>query len=176
MHLISCHLCVTLALLCSAVASAHALDGVVVGVSDGDTITVLDTEKHQHKIRLLGIDAPEKRQAFGDKSKQNLSSMVFGLSVLVEWKKRDRYGRIVGKVLAQEQGCKGEPCLRSRDICKAQVEAGLAWHYKAYAKEQSALDRRSYAEAEDEAKSAIIGLWRASNPVPPWEFRSNRNQ
>ena len=171
MRLISCHLCVTLALLCSAVASAHALDGLVVGVSDGDTISVLDAEKRQHKIRLMGIDAPEKRQPFGEKSKQSLSSLVFGLPVRVEWKKRDRYGRIVGKVLAKEQGCKVEPCLLNRDICKEQVAAGLAWHYKEYAKEQSAPDRRSYADAEDEARRAKIGLWHDSNPVPPWEFR-----
>ena len=70
-------------------------------VADGDTITVLDASKVQYKIRLSGIDAPEKAQPFGDRSKQNLARMVFNKDVSIEWSKQDRYGRIVGKVMVQ---------------------------------------------------------------------------
>lgn len=90
--------------------------GVVVGVADGDTITVLDDERQQHKIRLAGIDAPEKKQSFGQKSKASLSSMVFGKSVTVEWTKRDRYRRIIGLVLVD-----------GVDSNLKQVKAGMAW-------------------------------------------------
>lgn len=81
------------------VAHADVLLGHVVGVSDGDTISVLDASKQQHKIRLMGIDAPEKAQAFGQKSKQSLSDLVFNKRVEVTWFKRDRFGRIVGQVI-----------------------------------------------------------------------------
>ena len=80
--------------LCLATC-VHAVElrGKVVGVSDGDTVTVLDAERHQHKVRLAGIDAPEKAQAFGQASKISLSDQIFGREVAVTWDKRDRYGR-----------------------------------------------------------------------------------
>lgn len=87
-------------LLCSTWAIplyAETLRGKVVGVSDGDTITVLDADKIQYKVRLAGIDAPEKSQAFGERSKQHLGNLVFGKVVYVEWNKTDKYGRTVGK-------------------------------------------------------------------------------
>jgi len=105
--------------------------GEVVGVADGDTITVLDATKVQHKVRLTGIDAPEKKQPFGNRSKQSLSDMVFNKTVTVETDKRDRYGRELGKVLAGGQ-----------DANLEQVRAGMAWHYKAYERTQSATDRQ----------------------------------
>ena len=94
--------------------------GNVVGVADGDTITVLNADKVQHKIRLTGIDAPEKKQPFGNRSKQSLSDMVFNKTVTVETDKRDSYGRELGKVLAG-----------GKDMNLEQVRAGFAWHYKA---------------------------------------------
>ena len=105
--------------------------GNVVGIADGDTITVLDADKVQHKIRLTGIDAPEKKQPFGNRSKQSLSDMVFNKTVTVETGKRDRYGRELGKVLAD-----------GKDVNLERVRAGLAWHYKAYERTQSAADRQ----------------------------------
>ncbi|HET6891918.1 MAG TPA: thermonuclease family protein [Pyrinomonadaceae bacterium] len=132
----------------------------VVGISDGDTITVLDATRPQHKIRLAGIDAPEKRQAFGNVSKQNLARMVFNREVTIDWDKRDRYGRPVGKVL-----------LEGNDICIRQIEEGLAWHFKKYESEQPAMDRGAYSRAESDARAARVGLWRDPHPVPPWEFR-----
>ncbi len=91
---------VCLVLFASSV-QAETLTGYVVSVADGDTITVLDASKVQYKIRLSGIDAPEKAQPFGDRSKQNLARMVFNKDVSIEWSKQDRYGRIVGKVMVQ---------------------------------------------------------------------------
>jgi endonuclease YncB( thermonuclease family) len=150
-------------LLCSMWVSAlygETLQGKVVGVSDGDTITVLDSSKTQHKIRLAGIDAPEKAQAFGERSKQHLSDLVFGKTVTVDWNKTDRYGRTIGKVVVNGQ-----------DANLRQVQAGLAWHYKQYEKEQSASDRSSYAQAEVDARTRRIGLWRDAAQIPPWDFR-----
>lgn len=139
---------------------AETLRGKVVGVSDGDTITVLDADKIQYKVRLAGIDAPENSQAFGERSKQHLGNLVFGKVVSVEWNKTDKYGRIVGKVLVNDQ-----------DANLRQVSAGLAWHYKQYEKEQSLADRMSYAQAEADARTRKAGLWFDAAPVPPWEFR-----
>lgn len=150
-------------LLWSAVAAADMLQGKVVGVADGDTITVLDDNHAQHKIRLAGIDAPEKAQPFGQTSKQSLSGMVFGKRVSVDWQKRDRYDRIVGKVLLNQQ-----------DVNLKQLEAGLAWHYKKYEQEQAAADRDSYARTEGQAKRVKLGLWIEDNPVAPWDWRKQK--
>jgi len=139
---------------------ANTLLGKVFNVADGDTITVLDDTNTQHKIRLAGIDAPEKRQAFGNVSKQGLADMVAGQSVAVEWVKVDKYGRKLGKVL-----------LAGQDANLMQIKRGLAWHYKQYQREQSPTDQQSYAAAEIEASAAKLGLWRDVEQVPPWEFR-----
>lgn len=138
----------------------ETLQGKVIGISDGDTIAVLDNSRTQHKIRLAGIDAPEKSQPFGDRSKQRLSDLVFGKTVTVDWDKIDKYGRTIGKVIVNGQ-----------DANLSQVQAGLAWHYKQYEKEQSASDRNSYAKAEVNARTRQIGLWHDTAPIPPWNFR-----
>jgi len=146
-------------LSCLGLAHAKVLEGKVVGITDGDTITVL-VDRREVKVRVAGIDAPEKKQAFGQRSKEHLSDCAFGKSVSVEWNKTDRYGRTIGKVIVDGVDCG----LR-------QVELGMAWHYKAYAKEQSSTDRVAYAEAETKATDRKIGLWSDSHPMPPWEFR-----
>lgn len=148
------------ALLLALGCDAATIAGRVVGVSDGDTITVLDADKTQHKIRLAGIDAPEKKQPFGQRSKESLSELVFSKNVTVETDKRDRYGREVGKVLVD-----------GLDANLEQVQRGFAWHYKAYEREQSAIDRQVYADAENEARAVRRGLWADVAPVPPWDFR-----
>lgn len=145
-------------------AHADTLTGRVVSITDGDTITVLDATNNQHKIRLAGIDAPEKKQPFGDASRQHLAQLAFGKAVLVVHNKKDRYGRTVGKVMAGDA-----------DANLAQIKAGLAWHYKAYEREQSPEDRAAYAEAELAARTARRGLWSEANPVPPWEWRHRSN-
>lgn len=151
-----------LALLLLGCSSARAdtITGKVIAVVDGDTIKVLDAQYFQYKVRLAGIDAPESKQAYGARSKKHLSDLVFGKTVTVEFTKQDRYGRIVGKVLHGKL-----------DLDLQQIEAGLAWHYKQYAKEQSPEDRLRYADAEHRARVARIGLWRDVNPFPPWEWR-----
>lgn len=156
----------------AAVAGATELRGMVVGVADGDTITVLDAAHTRHKVRLSGIDAPERRQPFGTRSTQHLSALVFGREVVVLWEKHDRYGRIVGKVLAPE--CAHSTCAKTVDAGLAQINAGLAWHYRQYEKEQAPQDRRHYSAAERTAREKHEGLWRETNPVPPWNYRRQR--
>ena len=148
-------------LLLAFAASLHGeeIRGKVVGIADGDTITVLDAGKVQHKIRLEGIDAPEKGQAFGTKSKDAMSEKVGGEDVVVRWEKKDRYGRILGDVY-----------LGDRHINLEMVEDGLAWHYKQYSK------AKALAEAEDAARKAKKGLWVDKEPVPPWEFRKRERE
>ena len=146
-------------LLVAQLSFAAELTGLVVGVSDGDTITVL-VDKTPYKIRLAGIDAPESRQAFGQASKQHLSALVYKKPVTVLWDKKDRYGRTLGKVMVD-----------GTDVCLEQIKAGLAWHYKRYASEQPAQDRANYAAAEDRAKGEQIGLWSDAQPTAPWDWR-----
>lgn len=142
-------------------AHGDTLKGHVVGVTDGDTITLLDASKTQHKIRVAGIDAPEKKQPYGQRSKQALSDLAFDKDMAIEWTKKDRYGRVIGKLI-NKQG---------RDINLEQVRNGMAWHYKKYEKEQSPEDRKLYATAEDAARARRIGLWADADPVPPWDYR-----
>ena len=150
-------------------ASADEIRGRVVGVADGDTVTVLDAGRQQHRIRLGGIDAPEKVQPFGEKSKQNLSRLVFGKDVRVEWEKRDKYKRIVGKVWVQPESCPS--CPMTLDAGHAQITVGLAWWYRKYANDQSPQDRGAYEFSEQEARAKRIGLWSDPDPIPPWEWR-----
>ena len=126
---------------------------------------MLDADNTQHRIRLSGIDAPELHQAFGSRSKQNLSDWVFGKDVTVEYYKTDQYGRLVGKIVVNGQ-----------DINLEQVKAGMAWHYKEYEREQSVEDRELYARAEDEARAQHRGLWQDPNPVEPSQFRREQRE
>ena len=151
----------TLLILLSCSLHAATLQGKVVGVADGDTITVLDATNTQHKIRMQGIDAPEKAQPFGQKSKQSLSQMVQSKQVTVEYQKKDRYGRTLGKVLHN-----------GTDVCLEQIKLGMAWHYKQYESEQTKEDRETYAQAELATRAQALGLWKDKNATPPWEYRS----
>lgn len=144
-------------------AYADVLSGRVVGVADGDTITVLDSTNTQHKIRLNGIDAPEKNQAFGNVSKKSLSDLVFNHQVDIDWLKEDRYGRKVGKVL-----------LNSEDVNLEQIKRGMAWYFKKYKGDLVQEDRIAYVQAEQEAEANRVGLWVDPNPIPPWDFRKQK--
>ena len=146
-------------------AFGGTLTGRVVRITDGDTLVILDSSDAQHKIRLSGIDAPERGQAFGTKSKEHLSSSVAGKFVVVEYEKRDRSKRIVGKVL-----------LSGEDMNLEQIKAGLAWHYKKYQNEQTTADRVKYSDAEREARMAKRGLWQDANPMPPWDYRKGERK
>lgn len=136
---------------------------MVVGVTDGDTLTVREGDRKQYKVRLPGIDAPEKHQGFADRSKQHLSSLAFQKKAIVDCYKTDQYKRKVCRVWVE-----------GKDVALAQVQSGLAWHYKRFQKEQTPSERAAYAQAEDNARASRIGLWKSERPVPPWEFRWQR--
>jgi len=129
----------------------------VVGVHDGDTITGLDEDQKQFKIRLDAIDAPELGMPFGQASRKALSEKVFGKTVVVIIKTKDRYGRTVGHVL-----------LDKRDMNLEMLEEGMAWHYAHYD------HNKRLAEAEKDARANRIGLWRDPNPVAPWDWRKHK--
>jgi endonuclease YncB( thermonuclease family) len=134
--------------------SAEMLHGQIVGVADGDTVTLLDDTNTRIKVRLHQIDAPEKRQEFGQRSKQSLSDLVFGKAVDVEVVTVDKYGRSVGQILVGGQ-----------DANLEQVRRGMAWVYRKYA------DEPAYFEAEQSAKASRAGLWSQPDPTEPWVFR-----
>ena len=135
-------------------AFIQTFDAKVVGVSDGDTITVYDG-REQTRIRLDGIDCPETGADFSQRAKQFTSEIVFGKQVRIEGKETDRYGRLVARIK-----------VGGTDVSLALVEAGLAWHYKQYS------DDQVLAAAEVVAKAKKIGVWSLPNPVPPWDHRS----
>lgn len=141
-------------------ATAATFAGRVVGVSDGDTVTVLTAQNRQVKVRLSGIDAPEKKQPFGIFSRQTLARQVFGQAVTVQWTKLDRYGRVVGKIE-----------IDGVDANLEQVREGSAWVYTQYLRELPPEDRKRYLEAEHQAQFERRGLWRDSDPEPPWQWR-----
>ena len=148
------HVCLLSALLLSCPAVAKEIVGRVVGVSDGDTLTILVNGREQIKVRLAEIDAPEKSQPFGQRSKQSLSDLCFGKSAVLQKTDTDRYGRTVAKVHCAGMNANAE-----------QIRAGLAWAYRKYLHDQSLL------VLENEAQVAKRGLWIDSDPVSPWEFR-----
>lgn len=142
-------------------AKGSQIEGRVVGVADGDTVTVLDADKKQYKLRLAYIDAPEKAMPFGQAAKSHLSDLVFEQQVTAHIDDVDRYGRGVARISKAEQ-----------DINLAQVNAGFAWHYATYAKKsQSRAQFKEYEEAQKLAQSNRSGLWQDNQPTPPWDWR-----
>lgn len=140
------------------------IQGKVVDLGWGDSLTVLDAQSKQHRIRLLGIDAPEKEQAFGPAARQKLSALVFGKMVAVKYQKMDRQQRPLGKV-----------SLGAVDVNLEMLKAGLAWYYP-NDRDLPESDRPLYAGAEREARAAGRGLWQDESPQSPWEFRQARKQ
>lgn len=128
----------------------------VVGVHDGDTITCLDENNQQQKIRMAEMDAPEIGQDFGKVSRDAMAGMVFGKTVEVVDDGKDRYGRWIGHVF-----------VNGLDVNRQMIATGNAWHYAAYSKDQS------LADLQAQAQSQKLGLWAQPNPTPPWEFRKN---
>ncbi len=140
--------------------ATEVLTGKVVGVTDGDTITVLFAGHDQVKVRLANIDAPEKAQPFGQRSKQALSDLAFGKAIECNQSGLDRYGRTIAVCM-----------VGGVDINLAMVKAGMAWVYRKYAHNVP-----DYYSAEDEAHRQRLGLWADTEPVPPWEWRrSNKH-
>jgi endonuclease YncB( thermonuclease family) len=141
----------------SAAAFAD-FSGKVVAVKDGDTLEVMK-EGVAVRVRLYGIDCPEKGQAFGQRAKQFASDLAFGKAVKVIEKDRDRYGRTVGEVILED----------GRSLNQELVRAGLAWWYRQYAKNDAELKT-----LEREARDAKSGLWADADPVPPWNWRRGK--
>ena len=142
---------------CISLFSAEMI-GKVVSVTDGDTITIIENlDNGRFKIRLYGIDAPEKKQDFGQKAKQHLSSLIFNKVVKIKFTEIDRYGRIVGKIF-----------LNDIEINIEMLKAGLAWHYSRY-------DQTStYINAEKQERTEKRGIWSIKNSIPPWEYRKHK--
>jgi endonuclease YncB( thermonuclease family) len=151
--------CVLLLLL-PATAQAVEWVGTVVGVADGDTLTLLDAGRTQHRIRIDGIDAPERAQPWGQRARQSLSALAYGRPARADCGKTDRYGRAVCRVMVD-----------GVDVGLEQVRRGLAWHYTRYAHEQPRELRVRYKAAEIEARAARLGLWEGAEPVAPWDWR-----
>ena len=138
----------------------HELRGEVVAIADGDTLTVLDGDKVQHTIRLAGIDAPEKGQAFGTVAGKALGDKVHWEKVRIVWREKDRYGRILGDVY-----------LDDRHINREMVAEVFAWWYEKYAPKDRQLER-----TEAEPRKERRGLWKDDDPVPPWEWRKRKKE
>ncbi len=138
---------------CYAIASD--LTGKVVGIADGDTFTLLLKDNSTVRIRLHGIDTPEKGQPFGNNAKQFTSDLIFNKLVKVEQTDTDRYGRIVGIVTNPE----------NINVNEALLKAGMAWHYKKYD------SNPIWANFEKRANASKIDLWQDANPIPPWDWR-----
>lgn len=151
---------------------AAALEGLVIHVADGDTLTVMDDGLQRHRVRIAGIDAPERGQPFGSRAREALSDLTRNRRVAVEGGKTDRYRRRVGMVTVLPQDCRD--CAPGIDVGLAMVNAGLAWHYRAYERGQTGTERSRYRKAEAEARAGGRGLWTENTPVPPWDWRQSR--
>jgi len=147
----------TLFFLLSLSAQAETLEGTVVKISDGDTLTLLTSSNQQVKVRLAGIDTPENKQPFGNKAKQALAKLAFQKQALVEVETKDRYGRTVGIVFVNGQNVNAEL-----------VRLGMAWVYRKYT------DDKALYRLEAQAKEENLGLWIDKNPIAPWLWRRGR--
>lgn len=136
------------------------LRGEVIAVIDGDTLVVLDAQREAHRIRLAGIDAPERDQAHGDVARHALVDWVQRRQVLVTGHKFDRWQRLVGRVW-----------LAGEDLNLRLVGSGHAWHDRMHLAEQTEADQQRYAAAEAAARRDRLGLWAAPDPTPPVVFR-----
>ena len=148
------------ALLLPPASRAIEWVGTVVGIADGDTLTLLDGSKTLHRIRIDAIAAPERSRPYGQRARQSLADLAHGRGARAECAKTDRYRRAVCRVTVD-----------GLDVGLEQVRRGLAWHYVKYAREQSVEVRLDDARAEADARMARIGLWTAPQPIAPWDYR-----
>ena len=146
--------------LLPVLCSAQRFSVKVVGISDGDTFTCVNDDNLQLKIRINGIDAPEKKQAFGNKSKELLSSLIFGKRINIDVQSKDSYGRYIAYVYSPE----------GKDVALLMLHEGMAWHFTKYD------NNKVYSDAEYVARKAKRGLWSESSPIAPWDFRAQRKK
>ncbi|WP_406626131.1 thermonuclease family protein [Acidovorax sp. SDU_ACID1] len=151
---------------------------LVVAIADGDTLTArCPTEDAAHpyqqlKVRIQGIDAPEKKQPYGNRARQALSELTFQKQARLDCPKTDRYRRKVCTVWVAPASAPDGP--RTLDAGLAMVTQGMAWWYRAYSREQTAEARGQYEFAEQEARAKRAGLWADQDPVAPWEWRNRK--
>ncbi|MFT3994838.1 MAG: thermonuclease family protein [Dysgonomonas sp.] len=145
-------------IILSMLLSSFTLTGKIVKVQDGDTVTLLDNNNTQHKIRLHGIDAPETGQPYGNKSKEHLSGLIADKNVTVDVKGKDQYKRILGVIY-----------LGDTNINAEMIRSGYAWSYK-YSKD------KYYIKLQEKAKEQKKGLWKDKNAVDPWQWRKNKKK
>ena len=162
--LLICYLITTTFVVVSARSDNHTntqprgiITGKVIRVTDGDTITILDATNTKNKIRLYGIDAPEKAQDFGNKSREKLASLVAGKNIAVTVMDIDRYGRNVGRIN-----------IEGKEVAEEMIKAGMVWLYNAYCKIPEC---KHWKELETQAKTAKIGLWSNPTAKEPWLWR-----
>jgi endonuclease YncB( thermonuclease family) len=135
------------------------VQGRVVKIYDGDTLAFVDGMNREFRVRLNGIDAPERAQSFGAASRKSLAEMTRGKTALIDYYKLDKYGRLVARVSVD-----------GRDVGIEQLRRGMAWHRASVPLDQSAQEAQVYGQAEQEARARRIGIWQ-ENAVPPWKFR-----
>ena len=140
--------------------NGQELTGEVISVADGDTLTIL-SNKQLIRVRLSGIDCPEKHQAFGQKAKLYTSVLSYRKTVTIHEHGKDRYGRTLADVLLPD----------GRNLNQELISAGYAWWYRKYAPNATRLQK-----LEDQARDHQLGLWEDSHPVPPWEFRQYQHK
>ncbi|WP_240744199.1 thermonuclease family protein [Desulfopila sp. IMCC35006] len=138
-------------------ALSQVITGKVIHIADGDTITILDSSRNQHKIRLYGIDTPEKGQAFGQAAKKFTSSLTASKTAEVTVYDTDKYGRTVGVVM-----------VNGTNVNQSLIKAGYAWQYRKYCKEAFCND---WLRLEDNARNLRLGLWADKHPETPWDYR-----
>jgi endonuclease YncB( thermonuclease family) len=159
-------------LLALGAVAAHAreapaaLEGHALDVHDGDSFLLRTDDGRRVRVRVSGIDAPERAQPYADVSRRHLGDLLRGRRVRLEPVKQDVFDRTVARVIVVD----GDP--PERDAGLAQIEAGLAWHFARYRGDQSDEEARDYARAEREARARGAGLWREASPEPPWDFRA----
>jgi endonuclease YncB( thermonuclease family) len=162
--------CAAFGLVCTTAAARASFDAEVIGVTDGDTLTVLGAaDKSMRRVRIVGIDAPEKGQPFGAPAREQLAQLAFGKVASLECRTSDRNGRNV--CLVRVEGM---------DVGLRMVELGFAWHFKRYAATQRLDEARAYGAAEVAARASRQGLWRdlgtIVEPTPPWAWRKGASQ
>lgn len=156
--------------LFSGVLLAEPVSAYVVAVADGETLILNDANRQQIKVRLIGVAAPRRTQAFGEASRTHLASLALNKDVRFEPMQRKQGDYLLGKLLVRPADCR--TCVPTQDVGLAQIAAGMAWYGLATADALPPEDRARYERAEFEAKIRRLGLWRDKNPQPPWQWPS----